>query len=193
MIRCLLIYLFILVGEFLSRMLKQKIHYGAAVPFYHHPRGAPIISHFFYADDIVIFENGGKTTIKKIAEILNQYGEWSKQEVNKRKSSVFFSKSIPLLGVEFFEGLPVLVKVVSHLIIRKFQLFRDRLLVTRFKGLINKVRSLIEEWKARLVFNGSRILLVKHVLQSIPIHHLSILHTPKVVLAKLKNLLSTFF
>lgn len=178
--------------EILFRMLEQKIHSGAVVPFCH-PRGAPIFSHLLYADDIVIFANGSKTTIKNIAKILNQYGEWSGQEVNKRKSSIFFSKRFPqsrrrilLRTIDFSEGgFPfnyLGVPIIS-----------GRLLVTHFEGLINRVRSRIKGWKARLLSNGSRILLVKHVLQSIPIHCLSILHTPKVVLAKLKNLLSTFF
>lgn len=68
-----------------------------------------------------------------------------------------------------------------------------RLLVAHFEGLIKKVRDRIEGWKAQLLSNGSGLLLLKHVLQSIPIHSLSILHTPKVVLDKLKRLMSTFF
>lgn len=68
-----------------------------------------------------------------------------------------------------------------------------RLLVAHFEGLIKKVRDRIEGWNAQLLSNGSRLLLLKHVLQSISIHGLSILHTPKVVLDKLKRLMSTFF
>lgn len=62
-----------------------------------------------------------------------------------------------------------------------------------FWGFFNKVWIRIEGWKGKLFSNGAWLILLKHVLQSIPIHCLAILPTPKTVIDKLKRLMSTFF
>lgn len=67
---------------------------GKIVPFYH-PRFTPIISHMLYAD-VVLFSNGSKASLRTIVKVLKVYEEWSGQVVNKKKSSIFFSKHIPV-------------------------------------------------------------------------------------------------
>lgn len=53
----LLPYLFIIIKEVLSRMLKIEVERGQIGNFYH-PLGCPTVSHFLYMDDILIFTNG---------------------------------------------------------------------------------------------------------------------------------------
>lgn len=48
----------------------------------------------FYADDLIIFYSTDKKGFSNLLEIMDKYGEFSGQVVNKNKSSVFFSKSI---------------------------------------------------------------------------------------------------
>ncbi|XP_042979857.1 uncharacterized protein LOC122310040 [Carya illinoinensis] len=47
--------------------------------------------------------------------------------------------------------------------------------------------------QARLLSSGARLTLIKHVLQSILVHSLSILRTPKAVIEKIYRIISTFF
>ncbi|XP_035540253.1 uncharacterized protein LOC118344233 [Juglans regia] len=88
-------YLFIMVEEILYRMIKKAFLDGKILPFYH-LRGTPIVSHLLYADDIVIFANGNKASMKSISKILELYEDWSGQIVSKAKSSFIFSKRISL-------------------------------------------------------------------------------------------------
>lgn len=74
-------------------MLKKQVELRKIVPFYH-PRGTSTISHLLYVDDIVIFANGEKAFFRAVSKVLKQYEEWSKQVVNKRKSSISFSKTV---------------------------------------------------------------------------------------------------
>ncbi|KAF5454407.1 hypothetical protein F2P56_024075 [Juglans regia] len=124
---------------------------------------------------------------------LQQYEECSGQVVNNRKSSMVFSKHITegrrrsLLRITgFSEGnFPFTylgVPIVS-----------GGLLSANFEEIINKVRKRLEGWKTRLLSNGTQLLLLKHVLQSLPIHCLSMLNTPKSVIGKIERLMSTFF
>lgn len=82
-------YLFILVEKMLSWLLKHNFESGKIVPF-SHPRGAPLMSHLLHADDVIIFANGGRSSLKMINDIFNQYEDWSGQVVSKEKSSIFF-------------------------------------------------------------------------------------------------------
>ncbi|KAF5464536.1 hypothetical protein F2P56_014607 [Juglans regia] len=91
----LLPYLFILVEQMLCQLLKYNFQSGKIGSF-SHPQGAPLISHLLYADDIIVFANGGRSSIKRISDIFNIYEEWSGQRVSKEKSAIFFSKNMSL-------------------------------------------------------------------------------------------------
>ncbi|KAF5462884.1 hypothetical protein F2P56_018853 [Juglans regia] len=75
-------YLFILVEEILSRLLKENFQAGLIGRF-SHPRGVPLISHLLYADDMVIFANGEKKYVKLIMDCLKKYEAWSGQATLK--------------------------------------------------------------------------------------------------------------
>ncbi|XP_042984734.1 uncharacterized protein LOC122313615 [Carya illinoinensis] len=144
-------YLFILGEEIFSRLLKKSFQERRIIPF-QHPRGAPIISHLLYANDIVIFANGDKKSIRAISEVLTIYENWSGQRVNKEKSSIIFSKIVPrsrrrnilsILG--FSEGLLPFkylgVPIVS-----------GRLKAVHFDEFLCKIRDKIGGWSLNLSY-----------------------------------------
>ncbi|XP_035546530.1 uncharacterized protein LOC118348600 [Juglans regia] len=87
-------YLFIMVEEILSRLLKKKFHEGKIVVF-SQPKDSSLVSHLLYADDIVI-SNGNKASLRSISQTPELYESWSGQRVSKEKSSIIFSKHIPI-------------------------------------------------------------------------------------------------
>lgn len=62
-----------------------------------------------------------------------------------------------------------------------------------FDSIIEKVRESLRGWKAKMLSSGVWLLLIKHVIQGMPIHLLSVLNTLKQVINKLHSLMSTFF
>jgi hypothetical protein len=86
-------YLFILVEEVFSRLLRKKVQ-DVTIGYYLQPRKGLLISHLLYADDMVIFSTGGKKDVRSILEVLDIYAQWSGQVVNASKSSIFFSNLI---------------------------------------------------------------------------------------------------
>ncbi|KAM5554325.1 hypothetical protein ABKV19_022611, partial [Rosa sericea] len=85
---------------------------------------APTVNHLLFADDSMLYAQASLESCSVIQEILETYGRASGQVVNFAKSSVVFSKNVPvdlqdeisnLLGVEVVEshakylGLPTYV------------------------------------------------------------------------------------
>ena len=86
----LLPYLFIIIKEVLSRLLKQSVS-SHKIGNFSQPRGTPQISHLMYADDIMIFLNGGKKSVRELLLVFEKYEIWSGQMINKEKTDIFFS------------------------------------------------------------------------------------------------------
>ena len=83
-------YLFLLYAEGLSALLHKSVQSKELRGVVASARG-PRISHLFFADDSLIF---GKATIKECEEIqwvLQVYEASSGQQLNRNKTSLFFS------------------------------------------------------------------------------------------------------
>lgn len=59
--------------------------------------------------------------------------------------------------------------------------------------LVDKVIARISCWQTNLLSYGGRVLLVKHVLQSLPIHLLSEVSSTKTILKQIQSLFVDFF
>lgn len=62
-----------------------------------------------------------------------------------------------------------------------------------FEGLMKKTSGRILSWKSKLLTAGERYILIKHVLQSIPIYQLSVMNPPKSIVNHLHKMIANFF
>ncbi|XP_041020448.1 uncharacterized protein LOC121262091 [Juglans microcarpa x Juglans regia] len=97
----------------------------------------------FSSDDLLIFVNGGKRSIKRLVEILSVY-----------------------------EG---------------------RLTTRIIKPFVEKVQKKVAGWKFKLLSQGGRLILLRHVLASMPVHILYVINVPLTSIARINSLLSSFF
>lgn len=125
--------------------------------------------------------------------VLKTYEEFSGQVVNKRKSSIFFSKSISTACCRMLLQISGFSKGNFPFVYLGVPIVSRRLNTAHFDDLINKIHDRMEWWQARFLSSGDRLLLIRHVLQSVLIHNLSILPTLKVVINKIQRLISNFF
>lgn len=88
-------YLFILMEEVLSRLLRKQFE-GGRIGKFSHLVGAPLISHLLYADDLLVFLNGEKISLKILVKTLGIYEKWSDQLINRDKSASYPAKAISL-------------------------------------------------------------------------------------------------
>ncbi|XP_022851612.1 uncharacterized protein LOC111373332 [Olea europaea var. sylvestris] len=123
--------------------------------------GSALVSHLSFADDMIIFANGQKQSIRRILDYLEHYEGVSGQLIRRLEILTGFrhqQQPFTYLGVPLFKGTK-----------RSF-LYDD---------LIQKIRNRISGWASRLLLPGGRITLLRSVLSSIPLHLLQIMQPPK--------------
>ncbi|XP_019172447.1 PREDICTED: uncharacterized protein LOC109167833 [Ipomoea nil] len=85
-------YLFIICAEGLSLILQQAqslgVIHGCRVA-----RGAPPVSHLFFADDSLLFFKANVQEVSAVKQCLEHYEKLSGQSINYHKSSICFSKN----------------------------------------------------------------------------------------------------
>ena len=62
-----------------------------------------------------------------------------------------------------------------------------------YSDLVEKVIKRIAGWHSKILNFGGKITLVKHVLQSVPIHTLEAICPPKTTLKYIKRIIADFF
>lgn len=71
-------------------------------------------------------------------------------------------------------------------------LYVGRKTLNMFDPLLAKVQKKLAGWKSKLLSFGGKLILIKHVLHSMPVHLLSMMNLPKGIFAKLKSIFSNF-
>ena len=86
-------YLFLLCLEGLNRLLQAAAREDEIRGF-SLCRNGPQISHLFFADDTLLFTRAVMGDLVKIQEILTLYEQALGQQINRGKTTIFFSKAI---------------------------------------------------------------------------------------------------
>lgn len=71
-------------------------------------------------------------------------------------------------------------------------IFYSRRRMDYYHDLINKVMDKLQTWKCKLLSIGGRVVLISHVLQSMPIYLLSSVNPPLNVINKLHKIFTQF-
>ncbi|MBA0845023.1 hypothetical protein Goarm_005853, partial [Gossypium armourianum] len=84
-------YLFVLCMEWLGHFIRTEIDSRKWDPI-HLSRTGPLVSHLFFADDLVIFCKAQLDQARLLDSILTQFCEISGHQISVRKNNIFFSK-----------------------------------------------------------------------------------------------------
>ncbi|XP_074293374.1 uncharacterized protein LOC141620388 [Silene latifolia] len=185
-------YLFILCAEVLSHLMRRAVEVNA-IHGIRVSSGAPTISHLLFADDSIFFTRANMEEADAVSEILRRYERASGQLVNLDKTTVSFSKGVPIQSrnnlatrlciVEVDEqsrylGLPTVVgrskKVLTDII-------RDKL-SKRLNG-----------WRGKILSRAGKEVLLKAVANSLPTYVMSTFKIPANFCDELRSMLSRFW
>lgn len=184
--------LFILGAEVLSRSLNKLHNNPEYHGFFMEPRG-PQVNQLSFVDDIILFTSGRQKTLRLIMKTLKIYEETSGQLVNTDKSHFMVHPNAFNSTKERIKRLTAFRQKEGPLTYLSCPLFVGRPRIIYFSDLINKVLCKITCWQIKLLSYGGRAVLVKHVLQSLPIHLLSAVIPPVTVLKQVQSIMANFF
>lgn len=156
-------------------------------------RGAPAISHLLFADDLLFFCHAQLSEAEVIWDILQQYGAWSGQILNVRKSSISFSRGIRPCTVSQLCSLFHLIRndrPEKHLGL-PLVLGSNRKQV--FEELSSKVRQRIPGWKMKTLSQAGRLVLIRTVAVSLPAYTMANYLIPKSICSSLDSLFMRFW
>lgn len=185
-------YLFIICAEGLGILIRhayeQNMLRGIRVS-----RGAPTITHLFFADDSIIFTRASVQEANTIGHILREYEVLSGQKVNLAKCKVSFSRRLDggvrhsiLRELGFVEvkmygkylGLPTIFDKSKRI---SFSAIRDR------------VWKKLQGWKEKLLTRAGKDVLIKAVVQAIPAYAMSYFKFPTGLCHDISSLIRRFW
>ena len=185
-------YLFLLCAEGLSHMLRKAVLarriFGVAAS-----RGGSKISHLFFADDSLLFCQATLSNCVEISKVLKNYEEASGQQLNRAKTSIFFTKNTSLELKAQIQAMFQVPEIKSYEKYLGLPSFVGRSKVAAFGDLKGRVWRQINGWKERLLSHGGREVLIKAVAQSIPTYTMSCFSLPDGLCKDLNKMFSQFW
>ncbi|GJX71932.1 RNA-directed DNA polymerase, eukaryota, reverse transcriptase zinc-binding domain protein [Tanacetum coccineum] len=150
------------------------------------------LSHMFYADDAVFVGEWSESNLSSLVHVLDCFHKVSGLKINMSKSKI--------MGIEVDSGrvssaafkLGCLVFKTPFLYLgsyvggemHRFQSWDD---------IVDRVRRRLSKWKMKMLSIGGRLTLVKSVLGSMPIFHMSMFKVPTGTLRTLESIRGKFF
>ncbi|XP_019182405.1 PREDICTED: uncharacterized protein LOC109177491 [Ipomoea nil] len=185
-------YLFIICAEGLSLLLQQAQIQGA-IHGCRVARGAPSISHLFFADDSLLFFKANVQEASAIKQCLTRYENLSGQVVNYHKSSICYSKNTQddsreevaqILGVTQAPNFGKYLGLPS---------FVGRNKKAAFSYIEDKIRQRILSWNKKLLSQAGKEILLKSVAQAMPTFSMSVFLLPMGICTAIERTMNRYW
>ncbi|XP_042969143.1 uncharacterized protein LOC122301839 [Carya illinoinensis] len=185
-------YLFILVAEVLSSLLNHaettKLIQGFPIC-----RGRLSINHLLFADDSLLFCRANAREWASIQVILNLYEEASGQKLNKSKTSIYFSPNTRPATREYILSLAQTRASFCYERYLGLPNLIGRSKYAAFKGILDRVRGKVSNWKNKFLSQAGKDILLKAVVQALPTYCMGVFKLPKSLLGEINKVMNQFW
>ncbi|KAL9681044.1 hypothetical protein QQ045_012825 [Rhodiola kirilowii] len=141
-------------------------------------RGAPIVTHLFFADDSIFFLKADSAEAGYLRQIFSQYEKASGQKINFKKSKIYFSRNTPVDRRIQVCNILGIRQVPSHSKYLGLPLILGQQKTDVFKCIIEKIWRKISYWK---------------IIQALPVYMMSVYYFPHRVLDEIAKMISQFW
>ncbi|XP_016185651.1 uncharacterized protein LOC107627320 [Arachis ipaensis] len=150
------------------------------------------LSHLQFADDTILFCPSEENTVRNYQRLLRCFEIMSRLSINFEKSNLipvncsqeWVSRMCQLLGCQE-AALPVRYLGIN--------LGANPRLVKTWKPVLDKVEEKLSLWKAKVLSKAGKLVLIKSVINSLPIYYLSLYKMPNMVARRIIALQRKFF
>ncbi|GJW48712.1 RNA-directed DNA polymerase, eukaryota [Tanacetum coccineum] len=150
------------------------------------------LSHMFYADDAVFVGQWSDGNINTLIHVLDCFYSASGLRINMSKSKIM-GVNVEDEKVKHAASKLGCLTLKSPFLYLGTKVGATMSRVSDWKEVVEKVKSRLSKWKMKALSIGGRLTLLKSVLGSIPIFHMSIFRVPSSVLNMLESIRSHFF
>jgi hypothetical protein len=185
-------YLFLLCAEGLFGLLLHEEEVGG-IDGVRVCRNAPSVSHLLFADDSLNFMKAETNNATSLQRVLDTYCANSGQLVSLAKSSIFFSPNTNvLLRAEVCEALHIDTVALSDKYLGLPALVgADR--SDCFEHFIERIIQRINGWKEKILSVGGKEILLKAVVQAIPVYAMPVFQIPKGICKRMTDAIAQFW
>ncbi|KAM3359454.1 hypothetical protein P3S68_019164 [Capsicum galapagoense] len=184
-------FLFIISSELLSVLIDQlKNKYF--IP-YTVDKGFPIITHLIFADDTILFSSGDPLSLMAMMNKLAIYEKYSGQLINRNKSCF-------IVGPNTSQSIINDIKQVTGYGQQKFPfdylgapIYNGRKKIVYFGKLVSKAANRMKGWQRKMISHRGKVVLIKSVLFSMPLHTLSVIQLTKTTINQIEKIMANLF
>lgn len=156
-------------------------------------RGAPVLTHMFFADDSYIYSKANEETAVKIDHMLQVYEKASGQQINKAKSSVLFSCNTVQEDKDSLCNILGFAEATEETTYLGLPNFVGRNKKVAFGYLKNRMQKKIEGWDKKYLSKGGKEIMLKTVSQTMPSYAMSIFLLPKQLCTEMESLMCKYW
>ena len=181
-------FLFLFCAEGLSAMIKKAVDRekmeGISIC-----RGGPRISHIFFADDSIVFYKASTEECDALQRILGVYENSSGQQLNRSKTSLFFSPNTSESTKHEIKNRFEAQVIKQH---EKY-LGLPSLIGRSKKKSFREIKEKLAGWKEKLLTKAGKEVLIKAVAQAIPTYAMSCFKIPNSLYDEMTSLIKNLW
>ncbi|KAF5451240.1 hypothetical protein F2P56_026360, partial [Juglans regia] len=119
----------------------------------------------------------------KLISLLDLYERGSGQKLNKDKTSIFFSANTRRETREYIMSMAGIRATSSYEKYLGLPILIGRSRIQAFKGILDRVKARVSNWKNRLLSQVGKEILLKSIIQALPTYCMGVFKLPKALIS----------